>query len=745
MSSLTVYANIEDGHAAANNATYSTAKTAATSVDNTGLTFNVGQWFFSAAYNIYEGFISFDASAIADTSLVTAATLDLNVSALDASGSAFTLKVGYRSAWTPPLDTSDWVNSGTIESAPSIDAAGCSIASGSIATSAYNVMTLSNLSNISLTAKTKFLAYTDRMVSSSAPPGAEYVTINSADTTGTTSDPRLVITYTDIPGAPSPGSGTGPMAKPTSITSIDSNWSAPGSGGTPTGYKLERSPNTGPLYLPGASGAYASSPDSNVLDMVGDIDFRAKVAFVDWTPGALSAIVTKWGASGQRSYMFTLENTGVLGLYWTANGSTQNSAFSTVATGVADGATKWVRVTMDVDNGATQRDIKFWTSNDGVSWTQLGTTVTQAGVTSIFASTAQLEIGSQNSGVSFYANATFYQVQLRSNILDDGTGIVFDANFATAQIAPAFLESSSNAAAVTINGTAVMGVYAQIVDQAGLGYTDSGLSPGLTYWYRVRAYNAAGNGPYSAAYPGSTSQYEVEVFADSPTMHCRLDEPAPGTGVALDRTNSSRDGAYVASPLTAVGLIGSDPDDNAVALNGSTQWITWVYNPFSVSASRTFEGWAKRGTNTTTDTLFGGAGTNNVGLRIMLNTTDIKFSANWTGDTVGVTWTGVAPAPGVPFHWALTYNDSTKAAELFINGVSQGSLTVASGYSSPGALRYGVRSTNTDPFDGTLDEAAVYGSILSATRILAHYNAGIAGRSPVIVGPSYAVHRASRW
>ena len=46
-----------------------------------------------------------------------------------------------------------------------------------------------------------------------------------------------------------------------------------------------------------------------------------------------------------------------------------------------------------------------------------------------------------------------YRAQIRSNILDNGTGIVFDANFATKTLgADTFTESSANAATVTING-----------------------------------------------------------------------------------------------------------------------------------------------------------------------------------------------------------------------------------------------------------------------------------------------------
>lgn len=58
------------------------------------------------------------------------------------------------------------------------------------------------------------------------------------------------------------------------------------------------------------------------------------------------------------------------------------------------------RATLDVDNGAGGRSAQFFTSDNGTNWTQLGSTVTAAGTTSIFNSTSKLEIGSQENGLN---------------------------------------------------------------------------------------------------------------------------------------------------------------------------------------------------------------------------------------------------------------------------------------------------------------------------------------------------------
>lgn len=144
----------------------------------------------------------------------------------------------------------------------------------------------------------------------------------------------------------------------------------------------------------------ASTPDSAAVSITGDLSVRIKAAMTDWTPAAVACLVAKWGAAGQRSYKLEVLTDGKLRLSWTTDGTTVISKDSTVAPTVTNGAELWVMATHDVDNGAAGNDVKFWTSADGVSWTQLGTTVTTGGTTSHFDSTAALYVGSESDGAT---------------------------------------------------------------------------------------------------------------------------------------------------------------------------------------------------------------------------------------------------------------------------------------------------------------------------------------------------------
>jgi hypothetical protein len=171
------------------------------------------------------------------------------------------------------------------------------------------------------------------------------------------------------------------------------------------------------LFLSGTSGDYASTPDAASLDIVGDIDLRVRVALDDWTPAAESTLIAKYTAtSDERSYALAVTTGGNLLLRWTEDGSTELTETSSAATGFTDGTTHWVRATLDVDDGASDAQATFYTSDDGVTWTQLGAVQAVGATTSIYASTAVLELGSQSAGTVNVSAGKIFQAAVLSGI-----------------------------------------------------------------------------------------------------------------------------------------------------------------------------------------------------------------------------------------------------------------------------------------------------------------------------------------
>lgn len=194
------------------------------------------------------------------------------------------------------------------------------------------------------------------------------------------------------------------------------------------------------MDLPGLSDSYASTPDVAALDITGDIDARLEAEPDTWrgATGAFPAFARKYVTTGdQRSWAWFLTATGELRVRWSPDG-TIASAITITSTAVIPEVSQRlaIRWTLDVDNGASGNDVKFYTAASLAGpWTQLGATVTTAGVTSIFSSSAALEVGrTHSSALPGITDDPFagriHAFQLRSGI--DGT-IVANPNFTALQ------------------------------------------------------------------------------------------------------------------------------------------------------------------------------------------------------------------------------------------------------------------------------------------------------------------------
>lgn len=181
------------------------------------------------------------------------------------------------------------------------------------------------------------------------------------------------------------------------------------------------------VYLPGVANNKLTVPDEAALDITGDLDIRAYVANDSWTQSE-TFYASKYTASGnQRSYEFFSYSDGKLWLGYSINGTTDLAATSTVTTGFAAGSANWVRVTRVASTGI----VKFYTSSDGITWTQLGADISGTSG-NLFSSTSNLAIGDR------VANTTqqpfkLYRVQILNGIggtkvLDVDTSVIGSGN-----------------------------------------------------------------------------------------------------------------------------------------------------------------------------------------------------------------------------------------------------------------------------------------------------------------------------
>lgn len=180
---------------------------------------------------------------------------------------------------------------------------------------------------------------------------------------------------------------------------------------TPVRVSVPRT-NAALLIVDAHDGAHSATTDKVALQITGDLDVRIEVEPRYWrrfgsNSGKIYVLCGKWTDTTNRGWHLRVSETGFVTLGLSTTGSNTTAATSTVA--VPSTGRFAIRATIDVDNGSAQHVTTFYTAPSiGGTWTQLGATVTQSSAISIFASTADLEIGSINNGAPTSSSTSFY-------------------------------------------------------------------------------------------------------------------------------------------------------------------------------------------------------------------------------------------------------------------------------------------------------------------------------------------------
>lgn len=162
----------------------------------------------------------------------------------------------------------------------------------------------------------------------------------------------------------------------------------------------------------------ASTPDHASLGITGDLDVRVE-AEIDWYSSVLNqTVIGQWGAEGNRAWMIRVDLSQIT-LFWTTSGDVATSQHFAIAGMPALPRRAALRVTLDVDNGSGGFTAAFyWAPTLDGPWTEFAT-ASGTGVTSIFNSTAPLEIAPTQPGTT-PLRAPFvgrcYRAEVRSGI-----------------------------------------------------------------------------------------------------------------------------------------------------------------------------------------------------------------------------------------------------------------------------------------------------------------------------------------
>ena len=212
----------------------------------------------------------------------------------------------------------------------------------------------------------------------------------------------------------------------------------------------------------------------------------------------------------------------------------------------------------------------------------------------------------------------------------------------------------------------------------------------------------------------------------------RLGETSPATAMA-DSTATNNNGTYFNAPTTGVtGAIAGD-SNTAVQFNGVNQYATvarQISTNFSIEfwfkSTQTFSGpdfgqphcsqWWQGAGMVDADT---GGAANDFGVTLC----DGKVIAGTGTPELSVVSSSTYNS-GAWHHVVFTRTQSTGAMILYVDGASVGTTTgTTAALTSTATITLGRMNPGGQPFAGTLDEFAVYTTVLSPATIAAHYNA----------------------
>ena len=486
----------------------------------------------------------------------------------------------------------------------------------------------------------------------------------------------------------------------------------------------------------------------------------------------------------QNAYAIMI-NTGILGEY-----DPGSNSFLSTGINVADG--QWHLVDIVFQSGVAN-GTKFYLDGKLV----LTTTYTQAN------QTGNLQIGANGAGTEFWNGSiddvAIYGAQLtQARILTHyygaatvppaPTGFTAAGTTATAATwqslthtfattnttAPSSeivtaLDAAGNTASTTVNFIRDVlapsgGISVTLGTNPSVQYYNSGTS---TYYYNPSTLGGdftitgpgtdAGSGIAQDVFPGINGT-SSQILAQSPVLYWRFSETS-GTAVADSATGNLNGGTVTTTGTgtvtrNAASALPGDPNP-AITFTPSTGTSYVIKaspsNIPSGTANRTIEAWFK--TTTTTEQAIASYGCStcangqNFGFDVMTSNS-LQF---WGFGSADLTFTTPYTITDGTWHQGVIEYNGT-AISMYLDGIYLGSKTDAINTTAAGTQGFnvGVNNPVSDAtnggkyFNGSIDEVAVYPSVLTAAQVETHYLArtslattGFTGAVAVDTTPSY--------
>jgi hypothetical protein len=400
------------------------------------------------------------------------------------------------------------------------------------------------------------------------------------------------------------------------------------------------------------------------------------------TPASTSQIDLGWTDTSSNETGFVVQRSTSSSFTSPTEVTLPQNATTHSATGLAAGTTYWFRV-------------KAITATDSSAWSNVVSAATQSAPTPPPATP---------TGLSATA-ASSTRVDARwTDASSDETGFELQRSTSSSFTTPSTFTIAAN----------------------GTSYADTGVAGSTTYWYRVRSVRGTTPSAWSAATSvttpaATTPAYASAVAADNPVSHWRLGEASGTTAADVKGVNN---GTYRQGVLLGgVSLLSRDTGNTSIGVDGTNDWVQ-VPDSASLDLRSGFsvEAWIRP------DAIPSSGGWASVVTKaesysIQFNGPRLEFTVMRGGNRFRLQAASGAVVAGRTYHVVGTYDGATQ--RLYLNG-TQVASRAQTGLADAGTwpLAIGSWTGFGEFFRGRIDEAAVYGSVLSAARVSAHYTAG---------------------
>lgn len=180
-----------------------------------------------------------------------------------------------------------------------------------------------------------------------------------------------------------------------------------------------------PLLVNGFTPAVASTPDHSSFNIANELDVRVRLSMNPWAPLFLSAHIVGQASAvaGDNAWVYSIHpnQSPRLAIYPDDQNliGPEADAAITYPAGIT---VHWVRATCDFNNGSGNSVFNYYTSEDGTSWSQLGTANLTAAVVTMHNSTGPIAVPPSTLGYS----GRVYYIEVRDGI---GGTIVTNPDF----------------------------------------------------------------------------------------------------------------------------------------------------------------------------------------------------------------------------------------------------------------------------------------------------------------------------